>query len=106
MISTDGGTWPTWSQNGKDLFYRTADQSRIMVATYTVEGETFRAEKPRLWCEGRFSPIVGFRNFDLHPDGDRFAVLVTDDADVESKRDKVTFIFNFFEELERNAPPK
>ena len=106
LISTDGGTWPTWSQNGKELFYRTADQSRIMVATYTVEGETFRAEKPRLWSEGRFSPIVGFRNFDLHPDGDRFAVLVTDDADVESKRDKVTFIFNFFGELERIAPPK
>jgi serine/threonine-protein kinase len=106
LISTDGGTWPTWSQNGEELFYRTADASRIMVATYAVEGETFRAEKPRLWSEGRFTPTPGFRNFDLHPDGDRFAVLVADDASVASKRDKVTFIFNFFEELERVAPSK
>ena len=33
-------------------------------------------------------------------------MLVDDDAGVESKRDKVTFIFNFFEELERGAPAK
>ena len=68
--------------------------------------ETFRAEKPRLWSEERFMPMPTYRNFDLHPDGDRFAVLVADDADVASKRDKVTFIFNFFEELERVAPSK
>ena len=105
LISTDGGMWPTWSQNGEELFYRTADQTRIMVATYIIEGETFRAEKPRLWSEGRFAR-TGSRNFDLHPDGDRFAVLVTDDALVQSKQDKVTFVFNFFEELERIAPAK
>jgi len=33
-------------------------------------------------------------------------VLVTDDALVQSKQDKVTFVFNFFEELERIAPAK
>ena len=50
-------------------------------------------------------PRGGVRNFDLHPDRDRFAVMVAADADVESKQDHVTFIFNFFEELERVAPP-
>ena len=77
-----------------------------MVATYAVEGETFRAEKPRVWSEGRLTPMPGTPNFALHPASNRFAVLVTSDADVGTKRDKVTFIFNFFEELERVAPSK
>ena len=43
------------------------------------------------------------RNFDLHPDGKRFAVLNAP-AQSQAKRDKVTFIFNFFDELRRLAP--
>ena len=48
QIST-GGTGPniTWSRTPHELFYGTPDQ-HIMVASYTVEGESFRAEKPRL----------------------------------------------------------
>ena len=104
LISTNGGDWPVWSPNGEELFYRSADKSRIMVSTYVVEGETFRQDQARLWSEGRFMPaarnING--NFDIHPDGKRFAVLLYDDTEVE--RDKVTFVFNFFEELERLVP--
>src|SRR4029453_14348139 len=47
QISTGGGTNPTWSRTRHELFYGTTDQ-QIMVAPYTVEGDSFRAEKPRL----------------------------------------------------------
>ncbi len=36
QISTSGGVMPTWSPNGKELFYRTGG-NRIMVVTYSVE---------------------------------------------------------------------
>src|SRR5262249_21848892 len=39
QISNDGGAMPAWSRNGHELFYRTEDQ-RIMVANYTVKGES------------------------------------------------------------------
>jgi eukaryotic-like serine/threonine-protein kinase len=103
-VSTAGDEYPTWSRNGKELFYRTSDQ-RIWVASYTVEGDSFRPDKPQLWSDGTFTDRgARIRNFDLHPDGQRFAVLKAPQTQAENKLDKVTFIFNFFDELRRIAP--
>jgi serine/threonine-protein kinase len=54
QISNAGGVMPVWSKNGRELFYRT-DDSRIMVATYTANGNTFVADKPRVWSERRLA---------------------------------------------------
>jgi hypothetical protein len=43
-------------------------------------------------------------NFDLHPDGKRFAVLKAPGTGETPKVDRVSFIFNFFEELRRKVP--
>ncbi len=104
QISTGGGRFPKWSRNGKDLFYRTED-SRIMVATYSASGDSFRADKPQLWSPGQFTNFVGgISNFDLHPDGKRFAVLKTAGAEQSAGASKVNFIFNFSDELRRRVP--
>ena len=107
QISTSGGRNPTWSRARHELFYGTPDQ-RIMVAPYAVERDSFRAERPRLWSEGRYltrpariSTLV--RNFDLHPDGERFALAPVTETQT-AKQDHVTLIFNFFDELRRIAP--
>jgi hypothetical protein len=47
-----------------------------------------------------------FRNFDVHPDGLRFAVLQADEEQAETRRDKVVLVQNFFDELRRLAPPR
>ena len=92
-----------WSRTKRELFYQTNDQ-RIMVASYTVEGDSFRADKPRLWSEARFTARSRQRSVALHPDGERFAVTVTPEGEATTKQDKVVFIFNFFDELRRVAP--
>jgi len=100
-ISTDGGTTPTWSRTRSELFFAAPD-GRIMVTPYTVEGEVFRAEKPRPWSETRFvvRPRSGpTRSFDLHPDGNRFALAT--ETQTQTKQDKLAFFFNFFDELRR-----
>jgi hypothetical protein len=102
QISVDGGRFPTWSRVRSELFY-TAPGQRIMVASYAVEGDSFRPDKPRIWSETRYVGRPRLRSFDLHPDGDRFALEVAPDIDA-AKLDKVTFIFNFFDELRRIAP--
>jgi serine/threonine-protein kinase len=104
QISTDGGVYATWSHVRPELFFGGANQ-QIMVASYRVEGDSFRADKPRAWSQGRYVIRPRFRSFDMHPDGNRFAMAVPE-TQMGQKRDKVVFIFNFFDELRRLAPAK
>jgi hypothetical protein len=55
--------------------------------------------------DSRFSPLVVGRSFDVHPDGDRFALVKASESEARAKRDHITLIFNFFDELRRIAPP-
>ena len=104
QISTEGGGFPKWSRNGKELFYRAQD-SKLMVAAYTASGDSFVAGKPQLWSPGQFVDLGPFYNsFALHPDGKRFAVLKAPGAGETAPVHKVTFIFNFFDELRRKVP--
>jgi serine/threonine-protein kinase len=105
QVSTGGGLYPMWSRNGKELFYRT-EESKIMVLTYTASGDSFHADKPQLWSPGQFTERgFGNYNFDLHPDGKRFAVLKAPGAEQTAGVNKVSFIFNFFDELRSKVPP-
>ena len=90
-----------WSSKRHELFYGTPD-NQIMVASYSVNGGSFQADKPRLLSGSRFVPRVVGRSFDLHPDGDRFALVKA--SAVEATRNRVTVVFNFFDELRRIAP--
>jgi serine/threonine-protein kinase len=107
QISTGGGRMPVWSRNGRELFYRTAD-SRIMVAAYSAKGDSFAAGKSQLWSERRFTSLGNFTNFDLAPDGKRFAVLMAPEtADPSATQSThLMFLLNFFDELGRRAPAK
>ena len=110
QISANGGNIPTWSRSRRELFYTTSGNSdnRIMVSEYTVDGDAFRADKSRLWSDApyRLRPrgFPFFRSFDLHPDGQRFALAKTPGIGTQAKVDKVVLIFNFFDELRRVAP--
>ena len=99
QISTNGGMTPRWSSNGKELFYHTLD-NKLMVAEYVASGDSFNAGGPRQWSPGQFTARGPNRNFDVHPDGKRIMVMKTPEAEIPSIS-KVSFIFNFFEELRR-----
>ncbi len=76
QISTDGGSDPMWSPDGKELFYRNGDQMRVV--TLTAEG-TIKT-KLRVLFEGAFvgSGPSGHPCYDVSPDGSGFVMLVTD----------------------------
>ena len=101
-ISSGGGLNPVWSRARHELFYRTPNQ-QIMVASYAVDGDTFHPEQPRLWSPGRFLVRPRLTSYDLHPDGDRFAVAAVSGV-ADLKQHNVVFIFNVFDELRRVAP--
>jgi len=103
QVSTGGGSSPKWSRNGKELFYRSSD--KIMIATYSAAGDSFRADKPQLWSPGQFTGLGGgVGNFDLHPDGKRFAVLKAPGTEATAAVNKVNLVLNWFDELKRRVP--
>jgi serine/threonine-protein kinase len=107
QISTGGGYFAKWSRNGNELFYNTnqTKDSQIMVVTYTASDDSFAAGKPHLWSPAHFDARGHLTTFDLHPDGKRFAVLKAPTTE-QTVANKLTFIFNFFDELRRTVPLK
>jgi serine/threonine-protein kinase len=105
QISTSGGRFPTWSRTDRQLLYRSGDL-KLMVSGYVVEGDSFHAEKPRVWSATPFEARGPNRPFDLYPDGRRFAVLKSLAIETETKRDHLTLILNFADELRRIAPAR
>jgi len=107
-VNRIGGWGPRWSTNGKELLYFVPASRQIMAVSYTTAGDSFHAEKPRLWSPGQIADRrAGFVNpiFSLHPDGKRAAVFKALGAESgPAPITTVSFIFNFFDELRRKVP--
>jgi hypothetical protein len=74
------------------------------VAPFAVDGQSFQAERPREWSAIRYQTRGSTRMFDLHLDGERFALAPAAQVSGEPRRDTLMFVFNFFEELRRITP--
>ena len=78
-----------------------------MVASYTVKGDTFVADKPRLWSDKRLADfgLVGIATYELAPDGKRIAALMPAEAlEKQKQQNHVIFLGNFSDELRRKVP--
>jgi Tol biopolymer transport system component len=98
QVSHGGGTGPRWLRTPHELVYQSGDQ--IMAASYTVKGDTFVADKPRVWIAK-----IGGTQWDLAPDGKRVVVLTpVETAEAPRQEHEVVFLLNFFDELRRRVP--
>ena len=89
---------PRWLRSGHELVCQSGDQ--VLSARYTVQGDTFVAEKPRVWIAK-----LGGTLFDVAPDGRRVAVLApVASTDAPKQEHEVVLLLNFFDELRRRAP--
>jgi serine/threonine-protein kinase len=105
QISVDGGGYPMWSRSRRELFFESLD-NRIMVADYTVQGDSFVPYKPRLWSEKALvNTVNSSKNVDLAPDGRRIvALMLAEEGEAQQLRNQVVFLMNFFDELRRRVP--
>jgi Tol biopolymer transport system component/predicted Ser/Thr protein kinase len=107
QVSTNGGTAPIFSRNGKDLLYFDMADDRIMVASYAPKGDTFVAEKPRVWSAQSvaltLAGAVGAQ-YDLAPDGKHIAVATYAGGSSQQDAGHVIFLENFGDELQRKVP--
>ena len=100
MISTDGGTEPVWSRDGRELFYRAGDT--LMAVTIATQ-HAFVAGLPRLLFEGAFEPSgTGTSGYDVSLDGRRFLMIQA--TAPEPPATQVNVVINWFEELAQRVP--
>jgi hypothetical protein len=98
QISTSSGLFPQRSSNGQELLHRSLENKNI-VAAYTATGPAPGTDI-QIFGLGLFA-----NNFFLHPDGKRIAIFKAPGAQAQSGVSKVTFIFNFFDEIRRKVAP-
>ncbi|HUJ50765.1 MAG TPA: protein kinase [Bryobacteraceae bacterium] len=102
QISTGGGMHPVWSKAARELLFQSSDH-RVMVASYSVQGDTLVPGKPRPWSETRLLDLGGIANFDLSPDGKRLAAVLPADGGGERPLTRLTVFLNFSDELQRRV---
>lgn len=107
QVSGDGGTSPIFSRNGKEMFFFDVPDDRIMVVSYTVKGDSFVVEKPRVWAGQSVALTMGGAvgaQYDVAPGGKRIAVGVYAGGSTQQDAGHVIFLENFIDELQRKVP--
>jgi len=107
QVSENGGSMPEWSPDGKRLYFRAGDKTRIMVAELRSE-DPLAFGKPRVFVRGIFRSM-GLSNgasFDVRAteDGDQIILLksIHDEPEPEFAT-KVAVLVNFDEFIARKA---
>ena len=100
QVSTEGGNWPVWAHDGRELFY--LNGNKIMSVSITTH-PSFGASTPRFLAEA--SPLLPARfanaAYDLSPDGQRFLFVR---AKEQNAPGEIRLVLNWSEELKRLAP--
>ena len=97
-VSTQGGTQPRWSRNGKELFYRTGNRMMVVDVIWIPD---LVLSPPRTLFDQRYSSALGGTtpNYDVSPDGQRF-LMVKD----ELVSGRLNVVLNWTEELKHLVP--
>ena len=99
QISTDGGSTPQWSRNGREILYR--NQNRMMAVAVrpgqasTASAVELVADKPLALFEGGYEPV-----FSLTPD-DRFVMIRN--LTEEVRPTAVQVVLGWVDELKRGV---
>ncbi len=100
QISTEGGTEPVWSRDGRELFYRNGNQ--MMVVDVETDPE-FRVGRPRELFEEPYETdpnAQGIPNYDVSLDGEQFLMVRRG----SSRAAGLIVIQNWFEDLNARVP--
>ena len=95
-VSVDGGYWPRWRRDGKEIFY--LDDSKLMAVAITTSGSSFEAEEPHELFDTRvvYPPhSTTLHLYAVSPDGQRFLIpiAVPDKTDIGSS--PITVMLNW-----------
>jgi hypothetical protein len=92
-VSAEGGEYPLWSRDGKELFYWTGDG--IMSVEVQTNGVFSAGGQRRLFDSSGFFNFFD-RGYDIAPDGKRLLMIRRDPGSVPSQ---LNVVLNWFQEL-------
>jgi hypothetical protein len=74
QVSSEGGTEPVWSRDGRELFYRrgTAQGAELVAARLELGGEPRVVSRAALFDVSDFDTAAPHANYDVSPDGSWF----------------------------------
>jgi Tol biopolymer transport system component len=102
QVLPDGTAYAEWSRKGNHLFYLQLRPTQLMAVPYESHGNSFVTDKPRTWAS-QIAWFASTRSYDVAPDGKRIVVLMPAE-DPQEPHDRLTFLLNFFDELQRRVP--
>jgi Tol biopolymer transport system component len=97
-ISTDAGSFPRWSRDGREVFYRQGD---AMMGVLVDSTRGFRVGRPQRLFAGDYNGASRDPQFDVAPDGRRFVMVKSDKS---STLRQVVVVQNWIEELKQRVP--
>ncbi len=97
-VSRNGGTYPAWSRDGKELFY--LNDGAMMAARRAASPDLSWNEPTELFSGDYVQSDVFERPYDVAPDG-RFLMMKSVSG---SRPGEITVVLNWFEELKRLVP--
>jgi hypothetical protein len=96
QVSTSGGNDPSWRADGKELYYRSADQK--LMAAEIQAGESFKAGIPRPLFSARVRTGTQRNKYVASADGERFLLVAPLGREALIP---TTVVLNWFSELGR-----
>jgi serine/threonine-protein kinase len=103
QVSTDGGTRPLWSRNGRELFYYLPPG--VIMSAPVAPDKSFTAGTPTVVVKGAYlSPQTG-RMYDVSPDGRRFLLIKESPGEGPAPPPpQLIVVQHWLEELKRLVP--
>jgi len=111
QTSTNGGTSPLWSPDGRELFYLSEDNTAMAVAVETKASLSFGTPKALFKNTNMGISMGSGTPWDIHPDGKRFLMIKPPASTgaapaAAGPRPKINIVVNWFEELKQRVPVK
>jgi eukaryotic-like serine/threonine-protein kinase len=94
QVSTDGGSAPVWSRDGRELFYRGGGN---LMAVGVETRPRFRAGLPKPLFK-----LTNLGDYDVAPDSQRFVMVRTRGEDAAPK--SLAVVLGWFDDLKRRVP--
>jgi serine/threonine protein kinase len=99
QVSTQGGTQPLWSRNGKEILYRVGN--KMMVVDVSAELDLTLSHPRQLFEQRYVFQNISIANYDLSLDGQQF-LMVKDEAG----SGRLNVVLNWHEELKQRVPTR
>ena len=104
-VSTGGGAQPQWSDDGRELFYRTPGGGMMAVPVETEPAFRVLGD-PELLFDGPYFLFGSRRTYDVSSNGQRFLMVKVEEsgADGEASGQRIDLTVHWFEELKTLVP--